>query len=257
MSTSHQKQLQAITKAKGHVHILDPKNRKRSRSKATLRLERVFLKWGMCFSNFINTQKAFLKHLNDWLLRHILQEPEESGDGIGRVLPSDTGAPPIFRICNDWYHAIDKISEIEVSKAISNFASSLHQLYEKLEEEQALKVTVKYLLKDYQRRLQSFSDKNSINCHHCISFANMKASENFDEAEVPLLIAPDENLATSRKRLVEQRKRHQEVIKHVNDVASSCLQKGLPPIFEALGSFCLENLKIYEQLRLPNTGPHE
>ncbi|KAE9604185.1 hypothetical protein Lalb_Chr11g0068631 [Lupinus albus] len=248
MSTCHQKQLQTITKAKSHVHILDLENRKKSSSKTTLRLEKVFLKWGMCFNNFINIQKAFLKNLNSWLLRHTQQEVEES---------VDTKAPPIFRICNEWYHAIDKISETEVSEAISSFASILHQLYEKLEEEKALKVKVKSLLKYYQHKLQLFCNQNGINSHQSTSFINMKASENFDEDEVPLLRESGEIIGILRKTLVEQKKRHKQVIRHVNDIASSCLQKGLPPIFEALGNFCLENLKIYEQLRLQNTGPHE
>ncbi|CAL0305261.1 unnamed protein product [Lupinus luteus] len=255
MSTCHQKQLQTITKAKSHVHILDPENRKKSSSKTTLRLERVFLKWGMCFNNFINIQKAFLKNLNGWLLRHTQQDLEETVHENGPILQSDTKVSPTFRICNEWYHAIDKISETEVSEAISNFASNLHQLYEKLEEEKALKVRVKSLLKYYQHRLQLFCNQNGINSHQCTSFINMKASESFDEDEVPLLRESGENIGTLRKTLVEQKKRHKQVIRHVNDIASSCLQKGLPPIFETLGNFCLENLKIYEQLRLQNIAP--
>ncbi|OIV98106.1 hypothetical protein TanjilG_25971 [Lupinus angustifolius] len=255
MSTCHQKQLQTITKAKSHVHILDPKNRKKSSSKTTLRLERVFLKWGMCFNNFINIQKAFLKNLHGWLLRHTEQELEETIDGNGPVLQSDTKAPHTFRICNEWYHAIDKISETEVSEAISNFASNLHQLYEKLEEEKALKVRVKSLLKYYQHKLKLLCNQNGTNSDQCISFINMKASENFDEDEVPLLRESGENIGILRKTLIEQKKRHKQVIRHVNDIASSCLQKGLPPIFEAMGNFCLENMKIYEQLTFQNTAP--
>lgn len=264
MSTCHQKQFQAINKATSHVHILDPgkkKNnnkKKKSSSKATLRLERVILKWGMCFSAFINTQKALVKHLNDWLLRQIIHETEETEDGAGPSLPSDLGAPPIFGVCNNWYNAIDKVSETGVSEAISSFASCLHQLHEKLEEEKALRARVKHLLKDYQHRLRRFCKKNVINPpQHCLSFINIKASEDFEEDEIPLLRGSDENLATSRQRLVEHRKRHQEVIKHVNDTASCCLQEGLTPIFYALWNFSLENLKIYEQLRVPNTVPHE
>ncbi|KAJ1386629.1 hypothetical protein SESBI_40679 [Sesbania bispinosa] len=162
MSTCHQKQFQVIRKAKSHVHILDSGNKKKSSSKATLRLEKVILNWGMCFTNFINTQKTLVKHLSDWLLRHILQKPKETKDGNSPFLPSDIGAPPIFRVCKNWCHAIDKISEIEVSKTISNFASSLHELYKKLEEEQALKVRVEHLSKDYQRKLKTYCKKNEL-----------------------------------------------------------------------------------------------
>lgn len=247
MSTCHQKQLQVISKAQSHVHILDPLNKKLSSSKSTLRLERMILNWGMCFTNFIKTQKALVKHLNDWIMKCILKETEETS----------LGALPIFGVSNKWYNAINKISEIEVSIAISNFASQLHQLYEKLKEEKALKVRVKYLLKDYQHKIKSFCKKNGINSDHYSYFTKIDSLDCFQEDVIPLLNVSDEKIATSRQRLSEEIKRHQHVIKQVNDVASSCLQEGMVPIFDNLWRFCLENLKIYEQLRYPNYGPHE
>jgi hypothetical protein len=163
---------------------------------------------------------------------------------------------PIFGVCNNWYNAINKVSKVEVTKAINNFASNLHQLYEKLKEEKALKVRVKSHFKDYKQRFRSFY-KNRMRPQHYQSFIKMKASVDFDEDEIPLLNVSVENLAISRLRLIEERKKYQQVVKHVNDIASSCFQEGLTPIFEALWKFSMENLKIYEQLRVSNTRPHE
>ncbi|KAL1301184.1 hypothetical protein HN51_045834 [Arachis hypogaea] len=241
MSDCHHKQFQAISMAKSHVHILDSGGKKKPSSKATLRLERIALNWSMCFSNFINTQKTLVKNLNDWLRKHIIQEEIEN---------SENGVDPIFNLCNDWCHEIHKISETIVSEAISTFASNLHQLYEKQNEEQLLKVKVQHFLRDYKHMLKYYCDKNGIKSKQCSCFYKMKSSEDF--MEVPLLRESDEKLAASRVRLVEEKKRHQEAIKHVNDLASSCFQPGLFTIFEALETFCLENLKIYEQLKLRN-----
>lgn len=257
MGMCHQKQFQAIKEAKSHIHVLDPGIMKNSSLRATLRLERVILNWGITFCNFANTHKAFVKYLNEWLLKCMLQGPEETADGNAPVSPSRIGAPPIFNLCNDWYHAIDSISEIEVSKAISNFSSSLHHLYEKQKEEQAQKAQVDYLLKDYEHRFKSFHKKNRMSWHHNSSSIDMIASGNVVDVDVPLLGGLDESLTTSRKRLIEQKARHQEVIRQVNDAASSCIQVGLSPIFEVLESYCLENLKVYEQLRLPNAVSHD
>ncbi|KAI4298229.1 hypothetical protein L6164_031812 [Bauhinia variegata] len=134
MATCHQKQLQVIMKAKSHVHISRPHIRKKSSSRATLRLEKTILNWIVCFSNLVNTQKAFVKYLNEWLQRCIPHQPEEADQDevIASFSPSRIGAPLIFTLCNDWSQAIDKISESGVSRAIDNFSSSLH-LYEMLD----------------------------------------------------------------------------------------------------------------------------
>ncbi|XP_054807837.1 uncharacterized protein LOC129310037 isoform X3 [Prosopis cineraria] len=166
------------------------------------------------------------------------------------------GAPPVFNLCNDWYHTIDSISEIGVSNAFSNFASGLHHLYEKQKEEQAQKARVDNLLWDYEDGLKSLHKKNHVSFHRDFS-SIMAALEDDVEAEVPLLEGFDESLKLLGKRLLEQRARHTEVIRQVNDTASSCLQVGLSPIFEVLECYCFEHLKAYELLRLPNAASHE
>ncbi|KAF7840153.1 nitrate regulatory gene2 protein [Senna tora] len=229
MGTCHHKQFQAIKEAKSHIHILESGVREHSNSNATLRLERTILNWGICFNKFVNTKKSFLKYLNEWLHRCILQEPEENRNGKNTppFSPSRIGAPLIFTLCNDWYHSIDSISENGVSKEISKFASSLHHVYEKQKEEEEQKERLDNLLKDYEKRLQSFYKKNCMSWNHNISSC-------IDvEDEVSLVGGiDDEGLASSRKILVEERARHREIIREVNDAASSCLFVGLCPIFE-------------------------
>ncbi|XP_028770438.1 uncharacterized protein LOC114727834 isoform X1 [Neltuma alba] len=254
MGSCHLKQFQIVTKAKSHVHILDP-SRNRSNPGATLRLERMILNWGICFSNLVNTQKDFVKYLNEWLLRSVLREPEEVVNGTAPFSPSRIGAPPIFNLCNDWYHTIDSISELGVSKAFSDFASSLNHLYEKQKEEQTQKAGVDYLLRDYEDRLKILHKKNRVSFHYNFS-PIMAALRDGEEAEVPLLEGFDESLTVLGKILVEQRAKHREVIRQVNDTASCCLQVGLSHIFEALESYCSENLTAYELLRLPNAASH-
>ncbi|KAJ7957070.1 Protein of unknown function (DUF630 and DUF632) [Quillaja saponaria] len=254
MGSCHQKQLQVIKRAKSHVHIVDPGIRKESSSRATLRLEKMILNWGMCFSNFIDTQKAFVKYLDEWLLRCISQEPEETSDGTAPFSPSRIGAPPIFTVCNDWYHAVNGISGMEVCKAINDFASNVHRLYEKQEAEKLERHKVEYFWKDFIYGLQSFHKNNGISWDPDALSDNMEALWGPTEAELELLGGFDEILVPVRKRLIEQKARHEDAIREVNDASSSCLQAGLCPVFEALEGFCLETLNAYEQLRVPNTG---
>uniref|UniRef100_A0A2P2J153 Uncharacterized protein n=1 Tax=Rhizophora mucronata TaxID=61149 RepID=A0A2P2J153_RHIMU len=62
------------------------------------------------------------------------------------------------------------------------------------------------------------------------------------------------DLDSMRKKLAEERARHKEATKLVNDAASNSLQAGLVPIFEALGNFTSEVLKAHEQVRLDYRG---
>ncbi|KAI4336473.1 hypothetical protein L6164_014995 [Bauhinia variegata] len=110
-------------KAKSHVHISHPDIRKQSSSRANLRLEKT--------------------PILNW------SEQDKSST--------------YFIVCNDWYQAIDKISGSGVSRAIDNFATSLHQLYER--QEQVEKLKMEYLLKDYDHRLRSFRKENGISWH--------------------------------------------------------------------------------------------
>ncbi|KAG5245119.1 nitrate regulatory gene2 protein [Salix suchowensis] len=61
-------------------------------------------------------------------------------------------------------------------------------------------------------------------------------------------------VAATQEMLDEQKAAHQEAIKLANDAASDCLRSSLPPVFETLESFCLENLKAYEKIRIPNAS---
>ncbi|RWR78643.1 DUF632 domain-containing protein/DUF630 domain-containing protein [Cinnamomum micranthum f. kanehirae] len=63
--------------------------------------EQELIKWYSHFKNWISTQRAYVEALNGWLLKCLLQEPEETPDGIVPFSPSRVGAPPIFIICND------------------------------------------------------------------------------------------------------------------------------------------------------------
>ncbi|CAK7354676.1 unnamed protein product [Dovyalis caffra] len=213
----HKKQFQAIKNAETCVHIARMHTRKGSRLKATKNLEKETLKWAARFSHYIRTQKAFVSFLNNWLLRYISEELKTL-DEVDPLSPTRIGAPAIFVVCNDWNNAIQSISEDGVYQAILGFASSLHHLQEKREEECRQRIKIEHLLKDLE-----------------------------DQFEQDVIVAMQEMLD-------EQKSTHQEAIKLANDAASECLTKGLPPVFETLKSFCLENLKAYEKIRIPNAS---
>ncbi|XVF39304.1 hypothetical protein PTKIN_Ptkin01aG0024000 [Pterospermum kingtungense] len=255
MLRCHQKQFQAITEGKLRSLRANTGFQRDSGLKATLELEMELLDWCSRFNNWITTQKAYVGSLYEWLMRCMEREQEITADGVAPFSPGRVGAPPIFVICNDWYQAMDRVSEKGVANAMHNFATSLHQLWERQDDEQRQRTKAQYLSKDFEKRLRelrverqrieqeqdALSDKTAVS-----KVPSEKGVSPLDDLKV--------DLDAMRKKLEEERARHKDAIKLVHDAASSSLQAGLVPIFEALTNFASEVLKAHEQVRLENAG---
>ncbi|KAK2660865.1 hypothetical protein Ddye_007398 [Dipteronia dyeriana] len=86
--------------------------------------------WTLNFSNWIETQKSYIRALNAWLQRCLPSEPEETPDGVAPFSPGRAGAPPVFVIVYQWSQAMDRLSEKEVTEAIHGLFTSINQLLE-------------------------------------------------------------------------------------------------------------------------------
>ncbi|KAK2659471.1 hypothetical protein Ddye_006004 [Dipteronia dyeriana] len=250
MLKCHQKQFQAIMESK----VRSLKANTDSGLKATIHLEMELRKWCTLFNNWVYTQKSYVESLNEWLLKCLLDEPEETPDGPAPFSPSRIGAPPVFVICNDWYQAIARISEKEVCGAMSGFASTLHQFWERHDEEQRQRIKADYLSKDFEKRLGTLRIERGKIEHDQDALSDKTAVSKVSESGVSPLDDLKVDLDSMRKRLEEERARHKETIKLVHNAASSNLQAGLIPIFEALNKFSSEVVKAHEEVRLEYVG---
>nr|GME08243.1 nitrate regulatory gene2 protein [Ipomoea batatas] len=253
MLNCHQKQFQAIMESKTRALKANIGVHADSTVRATLELELQLLAWCSHFNDWICTQKSYVESLNGWILRCLIYEPEETPDGPVPFSPGRLGAPPIFVICNDWNHAMETISETRVAMTMNNFASSLRKLWERQDEEHRQRLRAEYISKDYKRRLKMLKMEKGRTGHDRDAMsqktgASMVPSENgvspLDDLKV--------DLDTFRKKLVEEKVKHEDTLKLVHDAASSSLQGGLLPIFKALENFTLEAVKAHEQIRLQN-----
>lgn len=255
MLKCHQKQFQAIMASKIRSLKANTGFQRDAGLKATVELELELLNWCTCFNNWINTQKSYVESLNGWLLRCLHQEPEETPDGIAPFSPGRIGAPMIFVICNDWCQAMERISEKGVANVMADFASTIHQLWERHDEEQRQRIKAEFLSNDFEKRLRNLRlESGKIEQDHDASSHRSTLSKIPSDSGVSRLDDLKVDLDSMRKKLAEERARHKETIKLVHDAASNSLQAGLTPIFEALGNFTSEALKAHEQVRLQNVG---
>ncbi|ESQ27368.1 hypothetical protein EUTSA_v10018106mg [Eutrema salsugineum] len=231
MLKCHQKQFKAIMESKVRSVKANTVLQRDSGSRAILDLEMELREWCKSFNDWINTQKSYVQSLNGWLSRCLHYEPEATEDGIAPFSPSQIGAPPVFIICKDWQEAMGRISGENVSNAMQGFASSLHELWEKQEEEeQRIKAELEH--RDAE------SDKRSV------------VSRGRSESAISVLDDLKVDLDSMRKKLVDERGKGKENIKLVNNASSSSLKAGLVPIFGALRKFTAGVVKAHEVVRL-------
>ena len=129
MLECHKSQHQKVTESKGLDAILSSEKLLEADVKTVIHLKLELQTWSLSFSNWVSTQKDFIKSLNGWLTRCLLYEPEEeSPDGPIPFSPGRLGAPAIFVVCNQWSQTVESISEAEVVGAIQGFVSRLDAL---------------------------------------------------------------------------------------------------------------------------------
>ncbi|PKA49007.1 hypothetical protein AXF42_Ash019545 [Apostasia shenzhenica] len=245
MLDCHQKQFQAIVEAKSQKLLCRSIPQQNSATKATIDLELELMNWCSCFSNWVRAQKAYIESLNQWLMKWLLQEQEETTDGVVPFSPGRVGAPAVFVISNDWHHVVERMSEDEVLSKMHLFATNLHKLWESQDEEQQQKLKAEYLTNDFTRML------NALNGNPDAAGKIMKSSSN-DPMEIN--VGPTMSLDQMRRRLEEERRKHEEAVKQIQEVASSSLRTGLIPIIEALENYTSETLKGYSEVRLLNNA---
>ncbi|KAK6132296.1 hypothetical protein DH2020_033920 [Rehmannia glutinosa] len=248
MLKCHQKQFQAVMESKMRRLKANTALQTDSTSRATTVLERELRAWCERFNEWISSQKSYVESLNGWLLNCLQYEPELTPDGPIPYSPGRLGAPPIFVICNDWHQAMEAISEARVANAMNTFATSLHQLWEKQDEEGRQRLKAEYISKDYEKQLRA--------SHR----TEKREQDDAMSEKTGLSVVPSElddlkvDLDSMRHKLAEERIKHKDAMKLVHDAASSSLQGGLVPIFKALEVFTSEALKAHEHVRLQHPG---
>ncbi|XP_038715598.1 protein ROLLING AND ERECT LEAF 2-like [Tripterygium wilfordii] len=130
MLECHHTQSQAVREARNLGRLGSSRKLSDAHLEATLQLEHELLNWTFRFSSWIGAHKGYVRALNNWLMKCLLNEPEETEDGRPPLSPGRIGAPPVFVICNQWSQALDRISEKEVVQSMRIFAMSVFQLWE-------------------------------------------------------------------------------------------------------------------------------
>ncbi|KAF7810741.1 nitrate regulatory gene2 protein-like [Senna tora] len=222
MLECHRSQREAIREARILGSIGSRKKGGDGHLLATKELEQELINWTFQFSSWVSAQKGYVRALNNWLLKCLLYEPEETPDGTVPFSPSRIGAPPIFVICNQWSQALERISEKEVVDSMHVFTMSVLQIWEQDRLEMHQKMMVN---KDLERKVRNL-DRD-----------DQKLQKQIQALERKMVVASGEGQGLSVS----------ENIIYQSDKSSS-LQASLQRIFEAMERFTDNSVRAYEEL---------
>ncbi|XP_043713607.1 protein ALTERED PHOSPHATE STARVATION RESPONSE 1-like [Telopea speciosissima] len=215
MLECHQNQCQAITEAKSLDAIISSRKFSAAHLEAAMQLEHEVLNWISNFSSWIGAQKGYITALNNWLLKCIYDEPEETPDGKPPFSPGRIGAPPVFVICNQWSQAMERISEKEVVDAMLAFAVGLRHNIDLLQT---------MTTGDVERKVKGLEREEQ---------KMQKAIQALD------------------KKIDMVSGQGTGVLVHQRDMSNiSSLQSGLKQIFDAMERFTANSMQAYEELHV-------
>ena len=218
MLDCHRAQYKAISESKSFGTIGSGKcNDNEAHLEATKELEHELLNWTISFSSWISAQKGYVRVLNNWLLKCLLFEPEDTPDGLAPFSPGRIGAPPVFVICNQWSQALDSVSEKEVIDSMRVFSTRMLQIWEhdKLITRQRMMAKVRNFDRDdqkIQKQIQALDKKT-------------------------LMVSRDEKRLSASGNAVYQ-----------NEMSHVSLQSSVQRVFEAMERFTADSMKVYEEL---------
>lgn len=216
MLECHRIQCQAIRESKGLGLIGSGKKQ------ATLELGHEVIQWTVTFSSWVSAQKGYVRALNNWLLKCLLYEPEETADGVAPFSPSRIGAPPVFVICNQWSQALERISEKEVVDFMCIFSRSIIQIWE----QDKLKM---------RQRMMANKDQGSEVKN--LDREDQKIQKEIQIFDKKMILVSGDDYGLSVGEVVYQ-----------SDTRNSSLQASLQKIFEAMERFAANSMRAYEEL---------
>lgn len=227
MLECHHSQCRAVDAARGLDALAFPQNPSDTQLEASLQLEHDLINWTYKFTDWVGSQKGFVRCLNGWLFKCLLPEPEVTADGIAPFSPGRAGAPPIFVICNHWNQSLERISETtekEVIDSMRVFAMVVWHLRERDKGEMRQRMVAN---KDMERKVKNLERED---------MRMQKEIQSLDK-RIALSSGGSETLSISGN-----------VVYQSDTSSKTSLQAGLLRIFESLDHFTSDCVKAYEEL---------
>ncbi|XP_072955174.1 protein ALTERED PHOSPHATE STARVATION RESPONSE 1 [Typha angustifolia] len=192
---------------------------------ATAQLEAEVASWHSSFCNLINSQREYIRVLNQWVrLTDCLL------DSTG--LRATSG---IHSLCDELQRALDRLPEKVAAEAIKSFLSVIHSI--------VLQHTVERSLKKKADRLESRLEKE-LDSLHRLEKSNKETIINTDQ--FLNLSSKNMKLEAFKKKVEEEKSKYLNSVRMSRAMTLNNLQTSLPNVFQALTGFAGVFMQAFE-----------
>ncbi|XP_047322750.1 protein ALTERED PHOSPHATE STARVATION RESPONSE 1-like [Impatiens glandulifera] len=245
---SHEIQSKIINEVKSYNCPTYGKFCNNSHRLATLQLETELQNWKTCLMQYMVGQKAYVEALKGWLSLFIAPEVEfySRGRSSSRLCGVQRG-PPLLSLCNDWLTRVGNLPNKAVAYSMRSFGKDLRALWVQQGDEQQQKRKADRLAKELDRKIVLFQKMEQRIMSEPKLLEFYPSQEPFEQHD-DLLGEKKDMLDGFRRRVDEEKEKHQNCMQETRRITVNGFQTGLGGIFQSLTEFSRATLRMYEDI---------
>ncbi|KAK7360236.1 hypothetical protein VNO77_02219 [Canavalia gladiata] len=216
-----------------------------SQRQSTLQLELEIQQWHHSFCNLLKAHRDYIHSLTSWLRLSLFQY---RGNSLNETTEE---SKKIYTLCEEWNHAVDRISDMVESEGINTLLTVIHAIVVQQREELKQKKKLEAALKELEKKviqLQSVEGK----------YGPYPMLESSDTMRTKVLVTKKRaKVEHLRAKVEEERTKHENSIGVTRTMTLNNLKMGFPQAFQRIvgsSGVCMEIFEsIYNKAKIAAT----
>ncbi|KAJ7277077.1 hypothetical protein O6H91_Y390900 [Diphasiastrum complanatum] len=210
---------------------------------STQQLEDVLNAWHNAFKEHIPTQRKYLENLNYWLRLNLIPLESASVEKLDHQtdLPISV-IPPIYKLCQEWHQALEKLPVQIVLEAINSFVGLVHSILQLHGEELKHKKRAETLERQLHKKVTALKNYESKYFE-----PTAVVEEKKDLLDDPLK-EKKRAIDELSKRVDDEKEKTAKAVQESRNMIRDIFSSGLPVLFEAVTRFSSSCSQTYQGL---------
>ncbi|KAK3224403.1 hypothetical protein Dsin_011428 [Dipteronia sinensis] len=202
---------------------------------ASLQLLGALRKWRANFSEYVSTQKAYVRAVDGWLSRFFFSK--------NKALM--TPPPPLLILCQNWLASLKLLPDEPVAQSLESFRDGIRALWIQQGTEKQQKRKVDKLMREFERREMEFN--KSIEAKLLDQDHEQKPEEDLQKV-LECLKTKKDMLDLFKDRVEIERAKHLSSIEQTKQMALTGFHTRFSSVFESLTGFSKASVNMYTDL---------
>lgn len=244
MYQCHQVQTHIVQQLKFLNTILSTDPTSEIHRQSTLQLELEVNQWHQSFCNLVKAQLDYIQSLTGWLRLSLFQFNKTP-------LPKTHNDSPLYSLCEEWHHAIDRVPDKVASEGIKSFLTVIHAIVAQQAEEYKQKKRSDYAFKVFEKKMGQLRSLESKYGGPMALPRNNRDPIGEKRLKVEIL----------RRKAEEEKNKYEKAVCVTRAMTINNLQMGFPHVFEAVTGFssvCMHAFEsVYNQAKISREDQHD